>query len=267
MKWCRIEVDGAPVYGVLDGDSIEAVDAPPYGKHMRTGPRYPVASAKFLPPVVPANFYAAGFNFRDHIKWAGGHFGKQFAVPSVADIGYRSPNALTGHESDVVIPADSKGSFEFEGELVLVVGTRAKNLSEADALSCIAGCTLGNDLSEREWQFNDRTFWRAKNSDTFKPMGPFVVAGLDPMDQTIEVRVNGQLTSSYNTREMIFSAAHYIARMSQYLTLHPGDVIWLGSDGPTVPGLRHGDVVEVSSPALGVLRNRIVHSGEHGVRA
>jgi 2-keto-4-pentenoate hydratase/2-oxohepta-3-ene-1,7-dioic acid hydratase in catechol pathway len=258
MKWCRIAVAGRPVYGVLEGDMIAALDAPPYEPHVRTGERYPVDTAKFLAPVAPSNFYAAGLNFRDHIEWANQHFGKAFAVPQQADIGYRSPNALVGHNEDVIVPPDSKGSFEFEGELVLVVGKLAKNLREDEAYCCIAGCTLGNDLSEREWQFNDRTFWRAKNSDTFKPMGPFVAAGLDPMVQTIEVRVNGELVSSYSTEKMIFSAGRYIARMTQYLTLHPGDVIWLGSDGPTTPSLQSGDVVEVSNPSIGVLRNRIV---------
>jgi 2-keto-4-pentenoate hydratase/2-oxohepta-3-ene-1,7-dioic acid hydratase in catechol pathway len=237
------------------------VSAPPYEPHVRTGERYGLATAKFLPPVSPSNFYAAGLNFRAHIEWANAHFGKSFAVPTSAEIGYRSPNALVGHEGDVVVPADSTGSFEFEGELVLVVGKRAKHVSESEALECIAGCTLGNDMSERGWQFSDRTFWRAKNSDTFKPMGPFVVSGLDPMNQDIEVRVNGEVVSKYSTATMLFSASHFLSRMSRYLTLHPGDVIWLGSDGPTVPGLKHGDVVEVCNPAIGVLRNRIVHEG------
>ncbi len=261
MKWCRIEVDERAVFGELEGDVIAALDGPPYDGGVRTGATYPLAAARFLPPVAPANFYAAGLNFRDHIAWVNAHFGVSFKVPTTAELGYRSPNALVGHDHAVVLPADSTGSFQFEGELVLVVGRRAKNVSEAAALNCIAGCTLGNDMSERAWQFSDRTFWRAKNCDTFKPMGPFVVAGLDPMDQEIEVRVNGVVVSKYCTKDMLFSAAHFIARTSRYATLHPGDVIWLGSDGPTLPGLDDGDVVEVSNAAIGVLRNRIVREG------
>jgi 2-keto-4-pentenoate hydratase/2-oxohepta-3-ene-1,7-dioic acid hydratase in catechol pathway len=91
-------------------------------------------------------------------------------------------------------------------------------------------------------------------------MGPAVVDGIDPMDQVITVRVNGREASSYNTSGAIFSLQHYIARMSAYVTLWPGDVIWLGCDGPTLPALQHGDLVEVVNDAIGVLANRVVRA-------
>jgi hypothetical protein len=96
--------------------------------------------------------------------------------------GYRSPGA------PIVIPRDSPGPVEFEGELVAVVATRARNLSEDEALGCLLGLTLGNDVSERRWQRSDRTLWRAKNTDMFKPMGPVIATGLDPMRRHISVR-------------------------------------------------------------------------------
>ncbi len=201
------------------------------------------------------NFYAAGINYRAHIEWANSR-GGNYKVPAQADIGYRSPNALIASGEDIVLPPDA-GEVEFEGELVALIGTQAKNLDERHALDCVAGYTLGNDISERSWQKGDRTLWRAKNSDTFKPMGPFVVDGIDPMNQVIEVRVNGKTVSSYNTRGMIFGVAHYLARMSRYVTLHPGDVVWFGCDGPTVPALRSGDLVEVANDAIGVLANHV----------
>src|SRR6185369_11124241 len=161
--------------------------------------------------------------------------GTTYKVPERADIGYRSNNALVGSGEDIVIPRDSSGKVDFEGELVAVIGRRAKDVSEQEALDYVAGYTLGNDVSERSWQRGDRTLWRAKNSDTFKPMGPRIVSGIDPMNQVIEVRVNGRTASSYNTSGMIFGVAHFISRMSRYLTLHPTDVIWFGCDGPTEP--------------------------------
>jgi 2-keto-4-pentenoate hydratase/2-oxohepta-3-ene-1,7-dioic acid hydratase in catechol pathway len=203
------------------------------------------------------NFYAAGLNFRAHIEWANRERGGNYKVPTQADIGYRSNNALICSGEDIVIPKDSSGSVEFEGELVAVIGEKIKNTSEKDALQYVAGYTLGNDVSERSWQKGDRTLWRAKNSDTFKPMGPAIVDGIDPMAQTIEVRINGKTVSSYNTAGMIFGAAHYIAAMSRYLTLHPGDVIWFGCDGATVPSLQPGDLVEVVNEHIGVLANRV----------
>jgi 2-keto-4-pentenoate hydratase/2-oxohepta-3-ene-1,7-dioic acid hydratase in catechol pathway len=212
---------------------------------------------KLPPPVVPGNFYAAGLNYRAHIEWANKAHGGNYKVPERADIGYRSNNALIGSGHDIVIPRDSTGNVEFEGELVAVIGKRAKDLSEKEALDCVAGYTLGNDVSERSWQKSDRTLWRAKNSDTFKPMGPRIVSSIDPMDQVIEVRVNGKTVSSYNTRGMIFGVAHFISRMSHYVTLHPNDVIWFGCDGATEPALKAGDLVEVINPAIGILANPV----------
>jgi 2-keto-4-pentenoate hydratase/2-oxohepta-3-ene-1,7-dioic acid hydratase in catechol pathway len=257
-KWCRIEVAGRPVYAAVDGKDLVALEGEPFADHKRTGARYALSGAKLLAPVQPPNFYAAGLNYAAHIEWANQHHGRSLPMPKQADIGYRSPNALVGSGAEVVIPKDSTGSFEYEGELVAVIGRKARHLSEAEALSCVAGYTLGNDLSERAWQFSDRTLWRAKNSDTFKPMGPFVVSGIDPMNQDIEVRINGKSVSKYNTGRMIFSVQHYISRMSQYLTLWPGDVIWFGCDGATLPSLQPGDVVDVVNDAIGVLSNRVV---------
>lgn len=208
------------------------------------------------------NFYAAGLNYRAHIEWANSRHGGGYKVPAQADIGYRSPNALICSGESIVIPKDSPGPVEFEGELVAVIGRKIKNASEAEALRGVAGYTLGNDVSERSWQRQDRTLWRAKNTDSFKPMGPAIVSDIDPMDQTIEVRVNGKLASSYHTRGMIFSVAQYLARMSRYLTLHPGDVVWFGCDGPTLPALKPGDLVEVANEAIGVLANRVVREDD-----
>ena len=237
MKWGRVEVDGRPVRVELkDGN--------------------PPENARWLPPVVPPNFYAAGLNFRAHIEWANSR-GGNYKVPEQADIGYRSNNALIGSGADIVIPADSKGPVEYEGELVAVIGRKTRNVSEERALECVAGYTLGNDVSERSWQKIDRTLWRAKNADTFKPMGPWVVDGLDPTNLVIDVRINGKTVSSYNTKGMIFSVAQYISRMSRYVTLYPDDVIWFGCDGPTLPALKPGDVVEVVNDAIGVLANRV----------
>jgi len=248
MKRGRIEVGGRPVDVVLERDALVAAD----------GTRHALAGAKFLPPVIPGNFYAAGLNFRAHIEWANQRLSSVYKVPEQADIGYRSNNALVGSGANIVIPEDSPGPIEFEGELVAVIGRETRHIMEERALDCVAGYTLGNDVSERSWQKSDRTLWRAKNCDTFKPMGPFIVDGIDPMAQQIEVRVNGRVVSSYSTSRMIFGVAQYIARMSRYLTLHPGDVIWFGCDGATMPALQPGDLVEVVNEAIGVLSNHVV---------
>jgi 2-keto-4-pentenoate hydratase/2-oxohepta-3-ene-1,7-dioic acid hydratase in catechol pathway len=124
-------------------------------------------------------------------------------------------------------------------------------------MSCVFGYTIGNDVSERTWQRGDRTFWRGKNADTFKPMGPWIDTDVDIDAMQTIVRVNGQDSLRFKTNDMIFDIPTYIEAMTRYLTLHPGDVIWMGTDG-TSPDLKHGDVVEVELTGLGVLRNRFV---------
>ena len=194
------------------------------------------------------NFYAAGLNYKAHIDWANSR-GATHKVPAAPDIGYRSAAALIPSGAEIVIPADSPGPVEYEGELVAVIGKTAQHLTEKNALDCVQGYTLGNDISERTWQKTDRTLWRAKSADTFKPMGPFIVGGLDPQNLQIDVRINGKTVSSY------------LARMSKYVTLHPGDIVWFGCDASTLPPLQAGDLVEVANEAIGVLANRVVRAG------
>src|SRR4051812_41345648 len=182
MKWCRVEVEGRPAFGVIEGDHIALLDGAPFENQVKTGRAISLCTAKLLSPVMPPNFYAAGINFRDHIEWANQHLGMSLKPPVQADIGYRSANALVGSGAEIVIPKDSPGPIHFEGELVAIIKRTTKHISEARALECVAGYTLGNDLSERSFQKTDRTLWRAKNIDTFKPMGPVVVEGIDPMD-------------------------------------------------------------------------------------
>jgi 2-keto-4-pentenoate hydratase/2-oxohepta-3-ene-1,7-dioic acid hydratase in catechol pathway len=258
MKFGRFEQQGRVFYGAVEGDQVSELEGSIFGAYKSTSKKHALASLRTLVPCLPQNFYCAGLNYAAHIEWANQRTGGNRKVPEKADIGYRSANALVATGEAIVIPADSPGPVQFEGELVAVIGKAARNLPEKDALSCVLGYTLGNDVSERTWQKQDRTLWRAKNCDTFKPMGPFIVPGLDPSNLQIDVRLNGKVVSSYSTGGMIFGVAHYISRMSRYLTLHPGDVVWFGCDGPTVPALQPGDLVEVINEQIGVLANRVV---------
>ena len=144
---------------MLQGDALVAAN----------GTRHALAGAKLLPPVIPGNFYAAGLNFRAHIEWANQHLNSVYKVPEQADIGYRSNNALIGSGADIVIPADSPGPIEFEGELVAVIGRQTKHVSEEGALDCVAGYTLGNTPQPH-------------NEGDFTALGR-VVRGMDVVDR------------------------------------------------------------------------------------
>jgi 2-keto-4-pentenoate hydratase/2-oxohepta-3-ene-1,7-dioic acid hydratase in catechol pathway len=121
----------------------------------------------------------------------------------------------------------------------------------------VLGYTIGNDVSERTWQREDRTFWRSKNTDTFKPMGPWIETDVDLDAMHTNVRLNGEVRTSFRTNDMLFGIPHFISTITRYLTLYPGDVIWMGTDGSS-PNLKAGDVVEVEITGIGTLRNRFV---------
>ena len=119
------------------------------------------------------------------------------------------------------------------------------------------GWTIGNDVSERTWQRGDRTFWRGKNADTFKPMGPWIVTGLNPRDMRTNIRLNGKVVDSFNTGDMIFSAETFISETSRYCTIQAGDVMWMGTDGAP-QNMKVGDTIEIEITGIGTLRNYIV---------
>ena len=257
MRWARFERNGTPTYGIVEGNEIEAVDGTPFDSYTRTGDRVALDSATLLIPFEPKTFYAAGLNYVDHVKEYAAMQGKEPNIPEKPDIGYRANNALIAHDEDVVIPKDATDKVQYEGEIVVVIGKQAKHLSEADALSCVFGYTVGNDVSERTWQREDRTFWRAKNADTFKPMGPWIETDVDLDSLTTTVRLNGETIITFPTNNMLFGIARYISAMTRYLTLYPGDMIWMGTEGSS-KDLKDGDVVEVEIDQIGTLRNRFV---------
>ena len=257
MRWVRYETDGHVSYGILENGEIEEVVGTPFDTYERTGRRRELVSVKLLVPVVPTTFYAAGINYEEHVREAAVLLGREPNLPTRPEIGYRANNALIAHEEPIVIPKDATEKVQYEGELVVVVGKKAKNLSEDEAFSCILGYTIGNDVSERTWQASDRTMWRSKNTDTFKPMGPWIETVADPAKMRTSVRLNGKVVSEFDTNNMVFGIARYISAMTRYLTLRPGDVIWMGTDGAT-ENMKAGDVVEVEISGLGVLRNPVV---------
>lgn len=113
----------------------------------------------------------SGLNYADHVRRMAIKRKTQPAFPQRPDIGYRANNALIAHEENIVKPRDAGSEFQYEGELVADFGKKARNVSKEYALDCVLGWTIGNDVSERGWQASDRTMWRSKNADTFKPMG------------------------------------------------------------------------------------------------
>ena len=257
MRWIRYTSAGTTGFGILEGDKLLEVRGTPFTTTEKTGRTHKIADVKIELPVIPPTFYAVGFNYTDHIMKVSKRTGVEPSIPTQPDVGYRANNGLIAHGEDVIIPKDATDSIQYEGELVAVIGKKAKHLSEADALSCVLGWTIGNDVSERSWQKSDRTLWRAKNTDTFNPMGPWIETEVDLDKLETRVRVNGAESLRFRTNAMLFGVERYIATITKYITLYPGDVLWMGTDGSS-PNLKHGDVVDVEITGIGVLTNRFV---------
>jgi 2-keto-4-pentenoate hydratase/2-oxohepta-3-ene-1,7-dioic acid hydratase in catechol pathway len=257
MKWCRFQTGSHVGYGLVEDGRVVEVQGSPFTEYAATRTSHPLAEVKLLPPVIPHVLYAAGPNYRGHLEGMARRRGEPPRYPARPEPKLRSPRAIIGPEDDIVVPKDAPGAVQPEGQLAVVIGKPARNVSLEGALDCVLGYGIGNDVSQRDWQRTDRTLFRAKNCDTFKPFGPYIVTGLDPTRLRIVVRHNGTVWEDFSSADQIWSTATWIHEMSKTATLHPGDVLWLGTegaDGDMVPG----DVIEVEVDGIGVLRNRVV---------
>jgi len=258
MRWCRFQSDNKTAFGFIDDrDSVTVIGGSPFENYTVTGETHALADVKLLAPVVPPTFYAAGVNYREHVTFAAQVRGEEPVFPPKPDVGYRAVNALAADGDAIVIPHDASEKVQYEGELVAVIGRACRNVPEDEALDYVFGYTIGNDVSERTWQRSDRTLWRAKNTDTFKPMGPWIVTDLDPDDLHVTITLNDRVVGEYDVKDAIFGVARCISAMSRYLTLVPGDVLWMGTDGAT-ENMKDGDVVAVEINHIGTLRNPVV---------
>ncbi|HSR15733.1 MAG TPA: fumarylacetoacetate hydrolase family protein [Gemmatimonadales bacterium] len=246
-RYVRFEAGGPAVHGLLEGTVIHELSGDLFAGPRRTGRTIPLADARLLAPVVPGKVIAVGLNYQTHL-------GER---PAAAYPGLfaKLPSSIVGPEADIVFP-EGAGNVHFEGEMVLVIGRRAHHVPVADAKQYVFGVTAGNDVSERDWQRADLQWFRAKASDTFGPLGPMIVTGLDYDDLLLQTRLNGEVVQSQRTRDLIFDVAEIVSYVSRYVTLEPGDVIYTGTPGAT-RAMHPGDVVEVELEGVGVLRNRI----------
>lgn len=247
-RYIRYETQGRASYGILEGETVRELSAAPWNGGKATGRTVPFKSVKLLAPAEPSKVIAAGLNYKSHL-------GQQPAAKYVG-LFTKLPTSIVGHEADIIYPADAT-NVHFEGELVVVIGKKASKVAKADALNYVFGATVGNDVSERAWQKEDLQWFRAKAADTFGPLGPWIVTGVNYQDVLLETRVNGKTLQSQRTKDLIFDVPTIVSYVSQYVTLMPGDVIYTGTPG-TTSAMKPGDVVEVEIEGIGVLRNRVV---------
>ncbi|MEW6774944.1 MAG: fumarylacetoacetate hydrolase family protein [Bdellovibrionota bacterium] len=204
--------------------------------------------------LAPSKIVAVGVNYRGHAK----EMGKE--PPDEPVIFMKPPSALLPSGGTILLPGGYE-RIDFEGELAFVFGKRARRVSEKDALSYVLGYICLNDVSCRDLQKKDGQWIRAKGFDTFCPVGPRIVAGLDPASLRITTRVNGEVRQSSSTSDLVFGVASLIHRLSHVMTFEPGDLLTTGTP-PGVGPLKPGDRVAVEIEGIGVLENSVAAAGE-----
>lgn len=247
-KYVRYAEGNRTSYGLLEGDQVRELRGDLFSNPQPTGRRVRLTDVRLLVPVEPSKVIAVGLNYQSHLG--------ERPPAEYPGLFTKLPTSLIPAGADIEITQDA-ANVHFEGEMVIVIGRRAKHVTRDEAKAYVFGVTAGNDVSERDWQRADLQWFRAKASDTFGPLGPAIVTGLDFDNLLLQTRLNGDVVQAQRTKDLIFSVADIVSYVSRYVTLLPGDVIYTGTPG-TTRRMKAGDVVEVELEGVGVLRNRVV---------
>lgn len=205
---------------------------------------------EMLPPTNPSKIVCIGLNYKDHAKEL------NLELPEKPVIFIKPSSSLNGPEKDIIYPSISS-QIDYEGELAVIIGKSAKKVSKEEADDYIFGYTVINDVTARDFTLGDGQWTRGKSCDGFAPIGPFIETDLDPLNQKIVTRVNGEIMQNSNTSQMIFSPQEIIEYVSQTSTFNPGDVIATGTP-PGVGEMKVNSTVEVEIEEIGILRNYLV---------
>jgi 2-keto-4-pentenoate hydratase/2-oxohepta-3-ene-1,7-dioic acid hydratase in catechol pathway len=250
IRFVRYRADSAVSYGILEEGAVREIRGDPF-HYSETSAVRPLSEVKLLCPCQPGKILAVGGNYRSHLAGR--------PEPAHPEIFFMPPSALQNPGDPIRIPRDAI-DVHYEGELVAIIGRRLRDATLEEAREGILGVTCGNDVSDRNWQHGaskDMQWWRAKGSDTFAPLGPAVVTGLDYGNLQLETRLNGETVQKQTTADLIFDCAAIASWISGWVTLEPGDAIYTGTPGST-RRIAPGDVVEVEIEGIGVLRNPVV---------
>ncbi len=248
MRIVRCKTAQGINYGIIEGSRIRLLDGDPFADWKVRG-FASLEDATLLAPCTPSKIVAVGINYEPHAEEI------QFAIPPEPLIFLKPPSAVIGPWDSIVLP-DMSQQVEYEGELAVVMGRRAKNISVEDALLAVLGYTCINDVTARDLQKIDVQFTRSKSFDTFAPVGPWIETDVAPGNLQIETRLNGRKKQKANTSSMIRPVEALISFISGVMTLQPGDIIATGT--PAGVGiLSQGDTVSVTIEKIGTLTNKV----------
>jgi 2-keto-4-pentenoate hydratase/2-oxohepta-3-ene-1,7-dioic acid hydratase in catechol pathway len=249
-KYIRYRSGASTGYAILDGETVLPISGGLFGSHTETGATLKLSEVSLLAPCLPGKILAVGLNYKSHL---GGR-----PQPERPEIFYKAVTSVQDPGRPIVTPRDAT-DLHYEGELVVVVGKQLKNASVDEARAAIFGVTCGNDVSERNWQHGpgkDLQWWRAKGCDTFAPLGPAIVTGLDYGNLLLQTRLNGEVVQKQYTSDLIFDCPTILSWISGWVTLIPGDIVYTGTPGSTRK-MSPGDVLEVEIESIGTLSNPV----------
>jgi 2-keto-4-pentenoate hydratase/2-oxohepta-3-ene-1,7-dioic acid hydratase in catechol pathway len=255
-RWCRFRnPEGHVLWGREEGDEIVVLSQDPFHGGRETGRRVRRVEAAVLVPVLPSKVVAVGLNYRAHI--AENVSGRAVnVVPDEPVIFLKPSTSVIGPGEPIVYPRGVERLDE-EAELGIVIKDRTRNVSRDEAPRHILGYTCVNDVSARDYQKKDTQWTRGKGFDTFCPLGPYVVCGLDPLDLEVAAFVNGERKQHSRTSMMIFDIYDLVSFISRVMTLLPGDVIATGTPEGVSP-LKPGDTVSIVIQGVGELFNPVI---------
>jgi 2-keto-4-pentenoate hydratase/2-oxohepta-3-ene-1,7-dioic acid hydratase in catechol pathway len=256
MRIVRFLARGRARYGILDRNLIRGLRGSPYlhFHHLNSssvfdGSSYALDKVRLLAPCLPSKIVCLGLNYRSHIEEM------KLPMPSVPLIFLKPSTAVIGPGDKIILPPDWK-RIDYEGELGVVLGKKAKDVPEETAKEYMLGYTCFNDVSDRQAQAADGQWTRAKGYDTFAPIGPWIETEVNPDNLKLETYLNGELRQSASTSDLLFGISKLINFISGIMTLLPGDVIATGTPSGVGP-MNPGDVVEVRIENIGTLKNFI----------
>ena len=263
MKITRFIKEQEIRYGIVQDDVLIIAAGNLFDGLKPTSRKVPLEEVRLLPPVDPPNIFCIGRNYKAHAEERGSQ------LPDAPLMFLKPTTAVIGPQDPVVLPAVYPETIDYEAELAVVIGKKAKNVKKEDALSYVLGYTCANDISCRGAQKGDGQWTRGKGFDTFCPLGPVIQTEFDSHNSNIKLRLNGKIMQDSNTSRMIFPCDTLISYISHVCTLLPGTIILTGT--PEGVGaarkppvfLSTGDVVEVEIERIGVLKNPVIIEGEN----
>jgi 2-keto-4-pentenoate hydratase/2-oxohepta-3-ene-1,7-dioic acid hydratase in catechol pathway len=258
MRIARFVHGSGMAFGVVEGEpgatadamTIAAIEGHPFGQLRFTGERWALADVRLLSPILPSKVVCVGRNYADHAA-------EQGVKPPAEPLLFLKPSTSVIGPADLIrLPVQSH-QVDHEAELAVVIGAPgARRVDRAGAAQAIFGYTCANDVTARDLQQSDGQWTRAKGFDSFCPLGPWIVTGIDPSDAEIRCEVGDEVRQLARTKDMIFDVPTLVSYISHVMTLLPGDVVLTGTPGGISPIL-DGETVTVSIEGIGSLTNRV----------